>query len=102
MSFIIDGTPHQAQFIDIRRHKPGHCVDQWPWILASIIMMHSYNWQLTSYRLQHLHLVTENLAMRQFPEVLHFQAPKNLGNREEWTLYDLEEWQTLFGDVICF
>jgi len=75
---------------------------QWPWIFATIASMRNYDAGLWMKRLQHLYPVVETLAMLNTPEVVHFQAPKNLRDGKRWELYDLDKWLEIFGNVISF
>lgn len=94
----IDDLPLTPQLVDLRTSESPYLIEQWPWIFATIVAKRNRNRQLSSYRLQHLYPIVEQLALMKRPEVLHFRGPKNLDNGEEWRLYDVERWRRLFRD----
>jgi hypothetical protein len=99
----IDTVYLDRVYFDLTMWRPFSTLSgQWPWIFATIASMGNYNVKLWARRLQHLYVVVETSVLIKAPEVLHFQAPKNLRNGKRWELYDFDKWQEIFGNVVNF
>jgi hypothetical protein len=100
---LVDEVYHEPDYVDVEAYKlVGPQLEQWPWIFATIASMGNYNRELGNARIQFLASVINTLATCKKKALLPFKAPKNLDNGEIWTLPHFDEWQKLFGGVICF
>lgn len=100
---LIDEVYHEPDYVDVEAYKlVGPQLEQWPWIFATVASMGNYNRELGNARIQFLASVVNTLATCKKTALLPFKAPKNLDNGKIWTLPRFDEWQKLFGDVICF
>jgi hypothetical protein len=103
----IDKLAQEPQYIPLDYHPPNstapkvYHIPQWPWIFATVLRMQNHNAELAKFRLDLLIPYVEALIKESKVDVLRFRAPVGLGGPEEgWVLYDLEKWQSIFGQCI--